>query len=63
MQRGVFDEREKELIKNERELLGFDAYKYELGEVQAHTIEKLMDYLQADGLLKGRFSLKEIFPN
>ncbi len=57
------DEREKELIKKERELLGFDAYKYELGEVQAHTIEKLMDYLQADGLLKGRFSLKEIFPN
>lgn len=57
------DEREKELIKNERELLGFDAYKYELGEVQTHTIEKLMDYLQADGLLKGRFSLKEIFPN
>ena len=57
------DERVKELIKNERELLGFDAYKYELGEVQAHTIEKLMDYLQADGLLKGRFSLKEIFPN
>lgn len=57
------DEREKELIKNKRELLGFDAYKYELGEVQTHTIEKLMDYLQADGLLKGRFSLKDIFPN
>jgi len=57
------DAREKELIKNERELLVFDAYKYELGDVQAHTIEKLMDYLQADGLLKGRFSLKEIFPN
>ena len=57
------DVREKELIKNERLLLGLDAYKYELGEVQAYTVEKLMDYLQADGLLKGRFTLKEIFPN
>ena len=56
------DVQEKELIKNERELLGFDAYRYELGEVQAHTVEKLIDYLQADGLLKGRFSLQEIFP-
>ncbi len=56
------DVQEKELIKNERELLGFDAYRYELGEVQAHTVQKLIDYLQADGLLKSRFSLQEIFP-
>ncbi len=54
---------EKELIKNERSILGFDGYNYELGEVQVHTIEKLMDYLQADGLLGRRFSMQEIFPN
>jgi hypothetical protein len=43
-------------------LLGFDPYRYELGEVQRHTIEKLMDYLQADGLLRRRFTVEELFP-
>ncbi|HEX9879572.1 MAG TPA: hypothetical protein VGB25_05210 [Candidatus Binatia bacterium] len=57
------NEQEKKLIKEERETLGFDAYRYELGKVQVHTIEKLMDYLQADGLLKERFGLREIFPH
>jgi 4,5-dihydroxyphthalate decarboxylase len=52
---------ERRLIDRERELLNFDPYRYELGEVQRHTIEKLMDYLQADGLLKRRFTLDEIF--
>jgi hypothetical protein len=53
---------ERLLIEKERELLGFDPYQYELGEVQKRTIEKLMDYLQADGLLTRRFTLGEIFP-
>lgn len=53
---------ERGLIEKERELLGFDPYQYELGEVQKRTIEKLMDYLQADGLLTRRFTLGEIFP-
>ena len=55
------DANEKELIARERMLLGFDPYRYELGEVQRHTIEKLMDYLQADGLLQRRFSIEELF--
>ncbi len=54
--------RERELIDKERSLLGFDPYSYELGEVQRHTVEKLMDYLEADGLLHRRFSMNEIFP-
>jgi hypothetical protein len=31
--------------------------------VQRHTIEKLMDYLQADGLLRRRFTVGELFPS
>jgi len=56
------DQRERELIEHERSLLGFDPYRYKLGEVQRHTIEKLMDYLQADGLLRRRFTVEELFP-
>jgi 4,5-dihydroxyphthalate decarboxylase len=54
--------RERELIERERCLLGFDPYRYDLGEVQRRTIEKLMDYLQADGLLARRFTIAELFP-
>jgi 4,5-dihydroxyphthalate decarboxylase len=54
--------RERDLIETERSLLGFDPYRYELGEVQRHTIEKLMDYLQADGLLRRRFTIEDLFP-
>jgi 4,5-dihydroxyphthalate decarboxylase len=56
------DARERELLERERALLGFDPYRYELGAVQRHTIEKLMDYLQADGLLQRRFTISELFP-
>ena len=56
------DARERDLIERERSLLGFDPYRCELGEVQRHTIEKLMDYLQADGLLQRRFTIRELFP-
>jgi len=56
------DSRQRELIEGERSLLGFDPYRYELGPVQRRTIEKLMDYLQADGLLRRRFTIKELFP-
>jgi len=59
---GRLGSKEKESIAQERSLLGFDPYRYELGEVQRQTIEKLMDYLQADGLLQGRFSMQELFP-
>jgi hypothetical protein len=54
--------KERDLIDQERSLLGFDPYRYELGDVQRSTIEKLMDYLQADGLLRQRFSIAELFP-
>jgi hypothetical protein len=53
---------ERELLERERSLLGFDPYRCELGEVQRHTIEKLIDYLQADRLLRRRFTVKELFP-
>lgn len=53
---------ERELIQKERELLGYDPYRYEIGDAQARTIEKLMEYLQSDGLLKRRFTLRELFP-
>ena len=56
------DQPERELLERERSLLGFDPYRYELGEVQRHTIEKLMDYLHADGLLRRRFTVEELFP-
>ena len=56
------DARQRELIESERALLGFDPYRYELGAVQRHTIEKLMDYLEADGLLRRRFTIEELFP-
>jgi 4,5-dihydroxyphthalate decarboxylase len=59
---GRLDSKEKEFIAQERSLLGFNPYRYELGEVQRQTIEKLMDYLQADGLLQHRFSMRELFP-
>ena len=57
------DSKEREFIAQERSLLGFDPYRYELGEVQRRTIEKLMDYLEADGLLRRRFSMQELFPS
>jgi 4,5-dihydroxyphthalate decarboxylase len=56
------DSQGRELIAGERSILGFDPYRYELGQVQRRTIEKLMDYLQADGLLNRRFSIEELFP-
>lgn len=54
--------KERDLIDQERSLLGFDPYRYELGDVQRRTVEKLMDYLQADGLLRRRFTVAELFP-
>ncbi len=56
------DAKERDFIERERSLLGFDPYRYELGEVERRTIEKLMDYLQADGLLGRRFTITELFP-
>jgi 4,5-dihydroxyphthalate decarboxylase len=56
------DVEERELLEKERSLLGFDPYRYELRDVQKRTVEKLMDYLHADGLLQRRFTMKEIFP-
>jgi 4,5-dihydroxyphthalate decarboxylase len=57
------DSTQREFIAQERSLLGFDPYRYELGEVQRRTIEKLMDYLEADGLLRRHFSMQELFPS
>jgi len=54
--------RERDLLEREKSLLGFDPYRCGLGDVQRRTIEKLMDYLQADGLLRRRFTVQELFP-
>jgi hypothetical protein len=54
--------KERDLLERERALLGFDPYRYELGPVQVRTIEKLMDYLQADQLLQRRFTMGDLFP-
>ena len=56
------DSKEQEFLDRERTLLGFDPYIHELGAVQRRTIEKLMDYLQIDGLLGRRFTIAELFP-
>lgn len=56
------DSHDREFLDRERMVLRFDPYRYELAEVQRHTIEKLMDYLQMDGLLQRRFSIQELFP-
>jgi hypothetical protein len=53
---------ERKLHERERELLGVDPNHSGLSAMHQRTIEKCLDYLDADGLLPRRPSLGEIFP-
>ena len=53
---------EHKLYEREKELLGVDPNQCGLNAVHKRTIEKCIDYLEADGLLPRRPTLDEIFP-
>lgn len=53
---------EQKLYEREKELLGVDPNQCGLNTIHKKTIEKCMDYLEADGLLPRRPTLGEIFP-
>jgi len=53
---------EKKLCEREKELLGVDPNQCGLNAIHKKTIEKCLDYLEADGLLPRRPTLGEIFP-
>jgi hypothetical protein len=53
---------ERKLYEREKELLGVDPNRSGLNALHRRTIEKCIDYLEADGLLARRPAMKEIFP-
>jgi 4,5-dihydroxyphthalate decarboxylase len=53
---------ERKLFEREKEFLGIDPNRCGLTAVHKKTIERCLDYLEADGLLPRRPSLEEIFP-
>jgi 4,5-dihydroxyphthalate decarboxylase len=53
---------ERRLCEREKELLGFDPNQCGLNAVHKKTIQRCLDYLEADGLLPRRPTLAEIFP-
>lgn len=53
---------ERKLYEREKELLGVDPNRSGLNALHRRTIEKCIDYLEADGLLPRRPALREIFP-
>jgi 4,5-dihydroxyphthalate decarboxylase len=53
---------ERRLYEREKELLGLDPNECGLNAVHKKTIERCLDYLEADGLLPRRPTLGEIFP-
>jgi 4,5-dihydroxyphthalate decarboxylase len=53
---------ERRLCEREKELLGLDPNHCGLNAVHKKTIERCLDYLEADGLLPQRPSLAEVFP-
>ncbi|HEY7560246.1 MAG TPA: hypothetical protein VIH18_36185 [Candidatus Binatia bacterium] len=53
---------EQKLCEREKELLGVDPNQCGLNAIHKRTIEKCLDYLEADGLLQRRPTLQEIFP-
>jgi 4,5-dihydroxyphthalate decarboxylase len=53
---------ENRLCEREKELLGVDPNQCGLNAIHKKTIEKCLDYLEADGLLPRRPTLGEIFP-
>jgi hypothetical protein len=53
---------ERSLCQREAELLGVDPNVCGLSPVNKKTVEKCIDYLEADGLLPRRPTIDEIFP-
>lgn len=53
---------ERKLFERERELLGVDPNRCGLSAIHRKTMEKCLDFLQADALLPRRPTLTEIFP-
>ena len=53
---------ERRLYAREKELLGLDPNECGLNAIHKKTIERCLDYLEADGLLPRRPTLREIFP-
>jgi 4,5-dihydroxyphthalate decarboxylase len=53
---------ERKFYEREKELLGVDPNQCGLNAMHRRTVEKCMDYLEADGLLSRRPKLGEIFP-
>jgi 4,5-dihydroxyphthalate decarboxylase len=53
---------ERKLYEREKELLDLDPNQCGLNAVHKKTIERCLDYLEADGLLPRRPTLREIFP-
>jgi 4,5-dihydroxyphthalate decarboxylase len=53
---------ERRLYDREKELLGVDPNECGLNAIHQRTIEKCLDYLEADGLLLRRPKVGEIFP-
>jgi 4,5-dihydroxyphthalate decarboxylase len=53
---------ERRLWEREKELLGVDPNQCGLTVIHKKTIERCLDYLEADGLLPRRPSLADIFP-
>jgi hypothetical protein len=53
---------ERRLFEREKELLGVDPNRCGLSALHRRTLEKCLDYLEADELLPRRPTLQEIFP-
>jgi hypothetical protein len=53
---------ELRLYAREREFLGLDPNECGLNAIHKKTMERCLDYLEADGLLPRRPTLREIFP-
>jgi 4,5-dihydroxyphthalate decarboxylase len=53
---------EKRLYESEIGLLGVDPNRCGLSGLHKRTVEKCIDYLEADGLLPQRPSIKDVFP-
>ena len=53
---------ERSLCRRETELLGVDVNRCGLTPLHRRTVEKCIDYLEADGLLPRRPTIDEIFP-
>jgi hypothetical protein len=54
---------ERRLYEREIELLDIDPNECGLNTIHKRTVEKCVDYLEADGLLPRRPTVREIFPN